>query len=141
MTKTAAPLNNVVELATEFVNDAFQKASTTFAAQPGAAKENLEALNAVASKAQAQISEIQLKGVEIAEKQTAAAFNFLRDVVSAKSPETLVSLQQEFVKAQSETVMRHAQELNALAMGFVRELAAPVQDSFNKSFAQFSKKA
>lgn len=131
---------NFVEAANDMVASAIESATTTFSGQPNAAKENLEAMTSAANLAKSRIAELQLKSMEIAETNTKAAFAFARDVLSAKSPETFVTLQQDFFKSQQEAALRQFQEVNSLTLGLFRELAAPVQDGFNKAVAQFTTK-
>jgi len=135
--KTKTP----VELASDFVSDTLETATAAFSSESDVAKEGLEALNLSAKVYQARISDFQAKGMDIAETNTKAFFAFWRDATSAKSPEALFALQQDFVKAQSETALKQIQDLNSFTVALVREASAPVQAGLTKAFAGFTAKA
>jgi hypothetical protein len=98
----------------------------------------MEALNASAKVYQTRFAELQAKGMEIMEANTKAVLGFWRDASAVKSPEALFSLQQDFMKAQSEAALKQFQDLNDVTVALVREASAPVQEGFKKSFAGFS---
>lgn len=133
-----AAAEKMVEAANGFVSTAIDNVAKTLAAQPAAAKEGMDALNAAASAAKSRFAELQMKGVEIAEVNTKAAFAFVRDAMAVKSPETLVTLQQDFFKAQQDVLMRQFQDVNSLTLAILRDLSAPLQDGLNKSIASFT---
>jgi hypothetical protein len=135
--KTKTP----VELASDFVSDTIDSAKAAFTPDSDAAKESIEALNQSAKVYQARFAELQTKGMDIAEANTKAFFAFWRDATTAKSPEALFTLQQDFVKAQSEATLKQLQDLNAVTVALVREAAAPVQAGFNKVLNGYSKAA
>jgi hypothetical protein len=132
--KTKTP----VELATEFVTDSIDTAKAAFSGEAGPAKDGMEALNASAKVYQTRFAELQAKGMEIMEANTKAVLGFWRDASAVKSPEALFSLQQDFMKAQSEAALKQFQDLNDVTVALVREASAPVQEGFKKSFAGFS---
>ncbi len=136
MAKSKTP----VELATEFVTESLETAKSAFAPDSAAAKEGMEAMNKSASVYQTRFADLQLKGVEYAEANTKAAFAFFREAVATKSPDAFFSLQQAFLKSQSEVLVRQFQDINTLALSVVRDAAAPVQDSMSKAFSAFQPK-
>lgn len=135
MAKSKTP----VELATEFVSESIENAKAAFGGED-VTKEGVEALNKSASFYQSRFADLQLKGMEYAEANTKAAFAFWREAVSAKSPEALFSLQQSFLKSQSEAVARQFKDMNTLTLSLVRDAAVPMQDSMAKAFAPFQPK-
>lgn len=135
--KTKTP----VELASDFVSDTLDTANAAFANESDVAKEGFEALNQSAKVYQARFSDLQAKGMDIAETNAKAFFAFWRNATSAKSPEALFSLQQDFVKAQSETALKQFQDLNSVTVALVREASAHVQAGLSKAFAGFTAKA
>ena len=136
MAKTKTP----VELATEFVTESIESAKSAFAPDNAVTKDGMEALSKSASVYQTRFADLQLKGVEYAEANAKAAFAFWRDAFAAKSPDALFSLQQAFVKSQSEILVRQFQDINTLAMSLVRDAAQPVQDNMSKAFSAFQPK-
>lgn len=131
--KTKTP----VELASDFMTDSLDTAKAAFSTEAGPAKEGLEALNQTAKVYQARLTDLQAKGLDIAETNAKAFFAFWRDAAVAKTPEALFALQQDFVKSQAEVAVKQFQDLNGVAVALVREAAAPVQSGFAKAFAGF----
>ena len=134
--KTKTP----AELATDFVADSFETAKSAFGGETAAAQEGFDALNKAASTYQARFSDLQAKSLEIAESNAKATFAFLRDVMTVKSPDAFVSLQQSFFKLQSEAAMSQAQDLNAMTVALMRDVASPLQANVGKAFAAFQPK-
>ncbi len=131
--KTKTP----VEIANDFVTDSIDTAKAAFSGDTGAAKESLDAINQSAKVYQARFADLQAKGMDIVEANTKAVLSFWREATAVKSPEALFALQQDFVKAQSETALKQFQEINSVTVALVREAAAPVQEGFSKTFAGF----
>jgi hypothetical protein len=134
--KTKTP----VELATDFVTDSIETAKSAFGGEASPGAQGFEAMNKAASAVQARFAEMQMKGVEMAEANAKSVFAFWRDALAVKSPEAFLSLQQNYMKSQAETMMRQAQDLNAMGAALVREVSAPMQDNISKTFAAFQPK-
>jgi hypothetical protein len=135
--KTKTP----VELASDFVSDTLDTAKAAFSSESDVAKEGLEALNLSAKVYQSRFAELQAKGMEIAETNAKAIFAFWREATTVKSHEALFTLQQDFMKAQSENAFKQFQDLNTVTVALVREASAPVQAGFSKAFAGLAAKA
>ena len=135
--KTKSP----VELASDFVADSLDTAKAAFSSGSDVAKEGFEALNQSAKVYQARVADLTAKSVDIAETNTKALFSFWRDAASVKSADALFALQQDFVRAQSETALKQFQDINTVTVALVRDASAPMQAGLNKAFASFSAKA
>lgn len=134
------PAADIATAANDMMSSVIASATSTLQAQPAAAKENLDAMNKAAELAKTRFAELQLKGMDIVETNAKATFALVRDMLAAKTPESVVTLQQDFFKAQQETALRQFQEINSLTLGLMREFAGPVQANFTKSFSQFMPK-
>ncbi len=80
-------------------------------------------------KTQAQFTAINSKAVEFAEDNAKAVFAHARDVLTAKTPESFWSLQQNFFKAQQDVATRQFEAMNGLFATVVRETSAPLADA------------
>jgi hypothetical protein len=97
--------------------------------------------NATLEKSQAQAAAFNSKAVEFAENNTKAAFAFAREALAAKTPETLWSVQQSFVKTQQEAVKTQFEAFNAFYADWMRETSAPMADAMKPFMAAFTKAA
>ena len=109
-----------VELASDFVADSIETAKTAFGPESDVARQNFDALSQSAKQVQEGFVSLQSKGVAYAESNAKAVFSFWRDAVSAKSPEALFNLQQDFVKAQTDAAVKQFQDLNSATLSFVK---------------------
>ena len=95
--------------------------------------------NNTIEKSQAQVAAFNAKAVEFAEDSTKAAFAFAREALAAKTPESLWSVQQSFMKSQQEAAVRQAESFNALYAGWLRDASSPMADAMKPFMAAFSK--
>ena len=72
--------------------------------------------------------------LEIAQTNINAAFQFLRQVVAAKSPSEFITVATEHARRQYETSSKQAKELTALAQRLAIASAEPVKEHATKTF-------
>ena len=126
-----------VERATDFVAESFETAKSAMEGETAAAVESVEALSKATTTYQARLTDLQAKSLEIVESNAKSTFAYFRDVMAVKSPDAFVALQQDFFKAQSETAMSQAQDLNAMTAALFRDVASPLHANLGKAFAAF----
>jgi hypothetical protein len=97
--------------------------------------------NATLEKTQAQAVAFNSKAVEFAEDNTKAAFAFAREALAAKTPETLWSVQQAFVKSQQDAIVKQAEAFNSLYTEWLRDTSSPMADAMKPFMQAFTKAA
>jgi phasin family protein len=117
----------------------FEKATDVAEKATEVAQDNVQVLEAVASAYKSGVVDFQKKAMEFAQKNMEQAFAFSRKLFSTKEFGEVVSLQQSFVKDQAEAFKTQAGELNEIAVRLSSETTKPLQNSFAKSFKDFSK--
>jgi hypothetical protein len=76
-----------------------------------------------------QLAAANVQAIEFAETNTKAAFAFAREALAAKSPETLWSLQQAYLKAQQEAAVAQSQALAKSYADMFKVGANPLADA------------
>jgi phasin len=123
----------------EFAQKSVDQAQTVFAKATDVAQDNVQVLDAVASAYKSGVVDFQKKAMEFTQKNMEQAFAFGRKLFSTREFSEAVSLQQNFVKDQTEAFKTQAGELNDIAMRLTTETAQPLKSSFEKSVKDFSK--
>ena len=134
------------EMNTEFQQDVagmaqktVDQAQAAFDKATEIAHGNVQAFDAAASAAKNRINDFQLKAIEFTQANLNAGFSFTRKLFAVKEPGEMFSLQQAYLKDQTEAMKAQATELNELALAIAKEAVKPVQDTMTKSFTGFSK--
>ena len=125
--------------ALEFAQKSVDQAQVAFEKAADVAQDNVQVFEAVASAYKSGVVDLQKKAMEFTQKNMEQAFAFSRKLFSTKEFGAVVSLQQSFVKDQAEAFKTQAGELNEIAVRLSSETAKPLQNSFAKSFKDFSK--
>jgi hypothetical protein len=99
----------------------------------------VQMFDAAAGALKANVAELQMKTMEIAQANTNAVFAHVRNLLSVRDPANFASLTQDFLAAQLQTAVRQASDLNELAMKFASETAKPVQDGLLRSYDDVKK--
>lgn len=81
------------------------------------------------------------KALDHAKVNTTAAFDFAKDLMTAKSIAEVVEKQTAFARAQFEAVVNQGKELSALAQRISNDTAAPAKAAAEKAMAEFKKTA
>jgi len=79
------------------------------------------------------------KALDAAKANTAAAFDFAKDLMTSKSIAEVVEKQTAFARAQFEAVVNQGKDLQALAQRIGNETAAPAKAAAEKAMAEFRK--
>lgn len=103
------------------------------------AHEGAQILDAASTAFKAHATDLQLKAFESAQANLQAGFSFVRQLLAAKEPADVLSLNQSFLSQQFAALQRQASELNEIGQRLARETSKPVQDSVVKNFAEFRK--
>lgn len=123
---------NLAETAVDRAQAAFETANEL-------AHGNVQMMDAATSAYKNRFADVQLKAMEFAQLNLNAGFAHMRKLLALRDPAAAMSLQQDFFKAQAETLQQQAKELNDLSVVLARETLQPVQDSLNKSVAAVSR--
>jgi phasin len=85
--------------------------------------------------------ELTTKALEAAKANTAAAFDFAKDILGAKMVAEFVEKHTAFARAQTEAMMAQAKEFQTLGQAIANDTAAPYKAAAEKAVAQFKKSA
>jgi phasin len=85
--------------------------------------------------------ELTGKAIEAAKTNTNAAFDFAKDIMTAKSIAEVVEKQTAFVRSQFEAFVNQGKELQVLAQRIGTEASAPVKAAAEKAMSEFRQTA
>ena len=125
--------------ALDFAQKSVDQAQVAFEKASVATQENVAVLDTVATTYKSGVVDFQKKAMEFTNKNMEQAFAFSRKLFAVKEFGDVVSLQQSFVKDQTESFKAQASELNEIAMRVSAEATKPLKESFEKSIQTFSK--
>ena len=125
----------------DFAQKTVDQAQAAFEKVSEVAHGNVQLIDAAANAYKNRITDIQLKSMEFAQLNINAGFAFARKFFAVRDPSEAMTLQQSFMKDQSEALQRQAAELGELSVALAKESMKPVQEGMTKSFASFSKAA
>jgi phasin len=114
------------------------------------AKDSYERMKAVAEETTDMIEdtyatysqgavELAGKAIDAAKANTISAFDFYKDIMTAKSVAEVVEKQTAFARAQFETMVNQGKELQALAQRITNDTTAPAKAAAEKAMAEFKK--
>jgi hypothetical protein len=133
-TEIPAEMQNLAQKSVDQAQAAFEKATEM-------AHSNVQMLDAAATAYKARVADIQMKTMEFAQLNVNAGFAFARKLFAVKEPTEVLSLNQTFIKEQTESFQRQSAELSELSVALAKESLKPVQENLTKSFASLSKTA
>ena len=110
------------------------QAKDTYEKMKAAAEEATDVLETTYSTASKGASDYGLKMIETARINTNAAFDFVGELITAKSPSELIELSSTHLRKQFETLTEQSKELGALAQKVATESAEPIKSGMNKAF-------
>lgn len=125
--------------ASDFAQKSVDQAQAAFDRASDVAHGNVQTFDAAASAFKNRAADLQLKAVEIAQNNVNATFAFARKAIAVKDPQDFMALSQDFARDQMQSFTRQVSELNELTVLLSKETVKPVQDSWLKSFNDFSK--
>ena len=98
-----------------FAEQSFEQARKAFDSFFSATQRAMSSFEGQAAAAQAGAKDIQHKAVSYAERNIAASFEFAHRLLQASTPDEVVRLHAEHVKAQIENLSEQARELGRTA--------------------------
>lgn len=81
------------------------------------------------------------KAIDFSKSNTVATFDFIKDIMTAKSVAELVEKQTTFARSQFEALSNQGKELQSLAQKIANDTAAPYKAAAEKVAAEFKKSA
>jgi phasin len=120
----------------EFAERGVAQAKDTYEKMKAAAEEATDVLETTYSTASKGASDYGLKMIETARINTNAAFDFVGELITAKSPSELIELSSTHLRKQFETLTEQSKELGALAQKVATESAEPIKSGMNKAFSK-----
>lgn len=143
MTTNIAPIDTVIEHATEttkaaservreFAQIGVRKATEGFEQISKAAQTASEQLNAQATEARDNAAKAGLKILEVAKEDADASFAAMRDLLAAKSPLEAFDVSAKYWRGRLETRIAQAQDLGAFVRKTADDAVRPVQERIEK---------
>jgi phasin len=120
----------------EFAERGVAQAKDTYEKMKAAAEEATDVLETTYSTASKGASDYGLKVIETARVNTNAAFDFIGELITAKSPSELIELSSTHMRKQFEALTAQSKELGALAQKVATETAEPIKSGMNKAFSK-----
>ena len=124
---------------TAFAQKSVDQAQVAFEQANEFAHSNVQVLDAAASAYKSRFADLQLRAMEITQINVNAGFAFARKLFAAKESGEFFSLQQDFMREQSQALQRQVSELNELTVALAKDTVKPMQDGFTKSMGEFNK--
>lgn len=120
----------------EFAERGVAQAKDTYEKMKAAAEEATDMLEATYSTASKGSSDYGLKVIEAARVNTNAAFDFVSEMITAKSLSEVIELSSAHTRKQFETLTKQSKELGSLAQKVATETAEPIKSGLNKAFSK-----
>lgn len=98
-----------------------------------AAEEATDALEDTYESTRKGVLEFNFKALDAARINTDATFDFIKEIISAKSLAEAIELQTSFTRKQFEALSGQAKEFQELATKLATESGAPLKDVFTKA--------
>jgi phasin len=130
------PLNDMQEQFRAGAEKGLEQFRTHYATIKGNAETATDKLEESIAAVQAGTKEFQAKVVDLFRAQADANFTHLRALFGAKSLPDAIKLQQDFAKAQVETIQSETRNLAELAQKVATDVAEPVKASLTASFSR-----
>ncbi|MFY9692974.1 MAG: phasin [Xanthobacteraceae bacterium] len=108
----------------------------TYEKMKAAAEEATDVLETTYSNATKGASDYGLKVIEAARTNTNAAFDFVGELMTAKTLSEVIELSSAHTRKQFETLSEQSKELSALAQKVATETTEPIKSGMNKAFSK-----
>jgi phasin len=95
----------------KFAEQSVEQAKRAFEELAAATQRTIAAFEGQSSSAQANAREIQRKVITYSERNIAASLEFAQNLLSAKSPESVMALHAQYVKAQMQALTEQARDI------------------------------
>src|SRR5271167_4006904 len=120
----------------EFAERGVAQCKDTYEKMKAAAEEATDVLETTYSTASKGASDYGLKVIEAARVNTNAAFDFVGELITAKSLSEFIEMSSSHARKQFETLTAQSKELGALAQKVATETAEPIKTGMNKAFSK-----
>ena len=120
----------------EFAERGVAQAKDTYEKMKAAAEEATDVLETTYSTASKGASDYGLKVIETARLNTNAAFDFVGELITAKSLSEMIELSSTHTRKQFEAFTQQSKELGALAQKVAADTAEPIKSGMNKAFSK-----
>jgi phasin len=120
----------------EFAERGVAQCKDTYEKMKAAAEEATDVLETTYSNATKGASDYGLKVIETARTNTNAAFDFVGELMTAKTLSEVIELSSAHTRKQFETLSEQSKELSALAQKVASETAEPIKNGMNKAFSK-----
>lgn len=125
----------------EFAEKSVAQAKDTYERMKAVAEETTDMIEDTYANYTQGAVEFTGKALDAAKANTAATFEFAKDIMTAKSIAEVVEKQTAFARAQFEAVVNQGKELQALAQRIGTETVAPAKAAAEKAMSEFKKTA
>src|SRR5262249_29683701 len=110
------------------------QAKETYERMKSAAEQATEVMEDTYATATRGVSDYGIKLIEVARRNTNAAFDYYVELMGAKSLSEFVELSTSHARKQFESVPAQTKDLAALAQKVATDTAEPMKDGFTKAF-------
>ena len=120
----------------EFAERGVAQCKDTYEKMKAAAEEATDVLETTYSNASKGASDYGLKMIEAARVNTNAAFDFVGELIMAKTLSEVIELSSAHTRKQFETLSEQTKEFSALAQRVATDTAEPIKSGMNKAFSK-----
>ena len=120
----------------EFAERGVAQAKDNYEKMKAVAEEATDVLETTYSTATKGASDYGLKMIETARLNTNAAFDFVNELITAKSLSEVMELSSAHARKQFEAFTTQSKELGALAQKVATDTAEPIKSGMNKAFSK-----
>ncbi|SHO62655.1 phasin [Pseudoxanthobacter soli DSM 19599] len=117
----------------EMAEKSVAQAKEAYAKFKTAAEEATDALEDTYESTRKGVIEFNFKALDAAKTNTDATFDFIKEIISAKSVAEAIELQTSFARKQFEALSGQAKEFQELATKIASESGSPLKDAFSKA--------
>lgn len=129
---------DVPEAVRSFVESSVAQLRESYERAKQALEDATSALEAALDKAGKGAAELNVKTMEMAQKNLNSGFEFAKKLASAKTPSEFVELQAAYMREQTEVMRAQAEEIQELAAKIATEATSPIQQQFSRTVERFA---
>lgn len=130
----AMPKMEIPAVFREATEKSIENAREAYAKVKTAAEDATDLMEDTFETSRQGVVEFNHKAVDAAKANADAAFNFFKDIMSAKSLAEAIELQSTFARSQFDALSTQSKEMQELATKLGTDVSAPVKEAFEKSF-------
>lgn len=133
----AMPNVEIPGAAREFAEKSIEQARDAYAKVKTAAEEATDLLEDTFQTTRRGAIDFNAKALDAAKANSDATFQFVKDLMGAKTVAEAIELQSSFARNQFETFTAQAKDMQEFSTKFAGELSAPMKDAMEKSLKTF----